>query len=50
MKFFETGVAPVKPQETLEILAFMEAADASKAQGGKPVSVEEVLSRAGSGQ
>jgi len=45
MRFFETGVAPVKPEETLEILAFMEAADQSKAQGGKPVSVLEVLKR-----
>jgi hypothetical protein len=46
MKFFQTGVAPVKPEETLEILAFMEAADASKAQGGKPVNVAELLKRA----
>ena len=37
MKFFKTGVAPVAPQETIEIFAFMEAADASKAQGGKSV-------------
>ena len=39
MKFFQTGVAPVKPEETLEILAFMEAADASKKQGGAPVKL-----------
>ena len=37
MKFFQTGVPPVSPEETIEIFAFMEAADASKAQGGKPV-------------
>ena len=39
MKFFETGVAPVKPEETIEIIAFMEAADASKKQGGAPVKI-----------
>jgi hypothetical protein len=37
IKFFQTGVPPVSPQETIEIFALMEAADASKAQGGKPV-------------
>ena len=39
MKFFETGVAPVKPEETIEIFAFMEAADESKKQGGAPVKI-----------
>jgi predicted dehydrogenase len=39
MKFFQTGVAPVQPEETLEILAFMEAADESKKQGGMPVKI-----------
>ena len=37
IKFFQTGVAPVPPEETIEIFAFMEAADASKAQGGAVV-------------
>lgn len=45
MKFFQTGVAPVEPQETLEIFAFMEAADQSKHQGGKPVSIEQTLKK-----
>lgn len=45
MKFFQTGVAPVSPQETLEIFAFMEAADESKRRGGVPVRLEEVLQR-----
>lgn len=40
IKFFETGLAPVKPEETLEIVAFMEAADESKAKGGVPVSIK----------
>jgi predicted dehydrogenase len=39
MKFFQTGVAPVKPEETIEIMAFMEAADESKKQGGAPVKI-----------
>lgn len=47
MKFFQTGVAPVKPEETLEILAFMEAADQSKRQGGAPISISETLKHAG---
>src|SRR5690606_8643099 len=34
INFFDTGIPPVKPEETLEIYAFMEAADRSKAQGG----------------
>jgi predicted dehydrogenase len=39
MKFFQTGVAPVPPEETIEIMAFMEAADESKNQGGAPVKI-----------
>lgn len=46
VKFFETGVAPVSPEETLEIYAFMEAADESKRQGGVPVTLESVLAKA----
>jgi predicted dehydrogenase len=45
-KFFRTGKAPIKPEETLEIFAFMEAADESKRRGGEPVTLESVLSRA----
>jgi predicted dehydrogenase len=39
MKFFQTGVAPVPSKETIEIMAFMEAADESKNQGGAPVKI-----------
>jgi hypothetical protein len=42
VKFFQTGVPPVAPDETLEILAFMEAADLSKARGGAPVALADV--------
>ncbi len=45
-KFFQSGEAPVSAEETIEIFAFMEAADESKRQGGKPVSVKEVLKKA----
>ncbi len=45
VKFFQTGVAPVTLDETLEMFAFMEAADESKRQGGKPVKLAEVLAK-----
>ena len=41
VKFFKTGVAPVSPEETLEIMAFMEAAEISANRGGEPVTIEE---------
>ncbi len=47
MEFFRTGVAPVPPEETLELFAFMEAADESQRRGGAAVSVREVLEKAG---
>jgi predicted dehydrogenase len=47
MRFFQTGVAPVSSQETLEIFAFMEAADESLRQGGRPVQLAELLRRHG---
>jgi hypothetical protein len=45
-KFFRTGTPPVSTEETLEIYAFMEAADESKRQAGVPVSVARTLRRA----
>lgn len=45
VKFFQTGVSPIKTEETLEIFAFMEAADESKRQGGAPVSIKEVVKK-----
>lgn len=44
--FFRTGVAPVSPEETLEIYAFMEAADESKRRGGAEVTLKEVMDKA----
>jgi predicted dehydrogenase len=46
VKFFKTGKPPVSAAETVEIYAFMEAADESKRQGGAPVTIESVLSKA----
>jgi len=46
VKFFKTGKAPVATEETIEIFAFMEAADESKRQGGKPVTIESVMAKA----
>ncbi len=43
--FFKTSESPVTEAETLEIYAFMEAADESKRQGG-PVTLESVLAEA----
>lgn len=46
VKFYRTGVVPVSEEETLEIYAFMEAADESKRQGGAPVSLASVMEKA----
>ena len=46
VKFFQTGVSPVTPEETLEIFTFMEAADESKRRGGMLVSLAETKQRA----
>lgn len=46
IRFFETGEAPVKPEETLEIYAFMEAADESKRNRGASVRLDSVLKKA----
>jgi predicted dehydrogenase len=45
-KFFRTGTAPVSAEETIELFAFMEAADESKRQGGAQVTIESVMQKA----
>jgi hypothetical protein len=40
VKFFQTGKPPVPNEETLEIYAFMDAAQRSKAAGGKPMKLK----------
>jgi Oxidoreductase family, NAD-binding Rossmann fold len=39
VKFFQTGKPPVSSDETLEIFAFMDAAQRSKEAGGKPMAL-----------
>ena len=46
VQFFRNGIAPVSPEETLEIYAFMEAADESKRRGGAEVTLKEVMDKA----
>ena len=46
VKFFQTKEVPVSAQETLEIYAFMEAANESKRRNGAAVSLREVLKSA----
>ena len=45
IEFFQTGVAPVSAEETVEMFAFMEAADESLRRGGKPVDPAEMRKR-----
>jgi len=46
VKFFKTGQAPVPAEETIELFAFMSAADESKAQNGARVTLASVLEKA----
>lgn len=46
VNMFRTGKAPVSADETLELYAFMEAADESKRRGGAEVTIKEVLDKA----
>ena len=45
-EFFRTGKPPVSAEETLEIYAFMEAADESKRRGGEAVTLAEMMAKA----
>ena len=46
IEFFKTKKVPVSPLETIEICAFMEAADESKLKGGVSVDLETLIQRA----
>jgi hypothetical protein len=46
IEFFNTGVVPVMAEETIEIFAFMAAAEESKLNGGISVSLESVMQKA----
>ena len=43
---FRTGKVPVSAEETVELYAFMEAADESKRRGGAEVTIAEVMAKA----
>ncbi|MEY4485043.1 MAG: hypothetical protein RL693_2495, partial [Verrucomicrobiota bacterium] len=47
IKMFRSGKPPVSAEETIELYAFMEAADESKRRGGAEVTLQEVLEKAG---
>lgn len=46
VKFFRGGAAPVSAEETVEMFAFMEAADESKRRGGATVKIADVMQNA----
>jgi hypothetical protein len=46
VKMFQTGKVPVSAQETIEMFAFMAAADESKRRGGKSVTIQEMIEQA----
>jgi len=46
VKFFQTGIVPVSPEETIEIFSFMAAADESKIRGGVSVEISAVMQNA----
>lgn len=46
VSFFKTGTPPVNAAQTIEIYAFMEAANESKRRNGRAVTLREVLEKA----
>ncbi len=46
VQFFKTGKPPVPADETIEIFAFMSAADESKAADGKAISIPDLIEKA----
>jgi predicted dehydrogenase len=46
VRFFRGGQPAATPEETIEIFAFMEAADESKRQGGAPVQMAPIIEQA----
>jgi len=43
IRSFKTGTAPVAPEETIELFAFMAAADISKYEGGSEVYLKKLI-------
>lgn len=42
-EFYSTGIVPVSPNETLEIFAFMQAAEESKIRGGISIELKTII-------
>lgn len=45
-EFFSTGIVPVSSDETLEIFAFLQAAEESKLSGGISIDIESLMKKA----
>ena len=45
-EFYSTRIVPVSHEETLEILAFMQAAEESKEKGGVSIEIASVVQKA----
>ena len=45
-RFFKTGKPPISPEDTVEIIAFMQAGEESKRTGGVPVTIDSVMKKA----
>lgn len=46
IEYFRTGQVPVTAEETIEVFAFMTAAEESKLKGGISIEIEEVMQKA----
>ena len=46
-EFFKSKISPIDARESVEIYAFMEAADESKRKGGASIRIDDVLKSAG---
>lgn len=46
VKFLRTGDPPCSPDQTIAIMAFIEGADRSKALGGVPVNIKDIIAAA----
>ncbi|HRE51750.1 MAG TPA: Gfo/Idh/MocA family oxidoreductase [Flavitalea sp.] len=44
--FFKTGIPPVRKDQTIEVYAFMQAAEESIKQGGAYISIAEIMKKA----
>ena len=44
-RFFQTGQPPLAPETTLELIAFLEAAEESQRKGGGPVSLQALMEK-----